>query len=68
MFEPCKIPLLREVTRDEEPKRASGAWGGSYPGGSLYQPVSLGVRDDIAAKGCTLAQLKFKRGDADSDG
>ena len=40
----------------------------AYPGGSLYQPVYLGVRDDVAAKGCTLAQLKFKRGDADRDG
>lgn len=40
----------------------------AYPGGSLYQPVYLGVRDDITAEFCTLAQLKFKRGDVDSDG
>jgi bifunctional non-homologous end joining protein LigD len=32
----------------------------AYPGGSLYQPVYLGPRDDIAAKDCTVKQLKFK--------
>jgi bifunctional non-homologous end joining protein LigD len=32
----------------------------AYPGGCLYQPVFLGVRDDIAAEFCTLNQLKFK--------
>ena len=29
--------------------------------GSLYQPVYLGVRDDIAAAECTRDQLKFRR-------
>jgi bifunctional non-homologous end joining protein LigD len=28
--------------------------------GSIYQPVYLGVRDDIEAAECTTAQLKFK--------
>jgi bifunctional non-homologous end joining protein LigD len=32
-------------------------------GGSLYQPVYLGRRDDIAANACTIGQLKFKAGD-----
>jgi bifunctional non-homologous end joining protein LigD len=32
----------------------------AYPGGSLYQPVYLGVRDDIAVSGCVVGQLKFK--------
>lgn len=32
----------------------------AYPGGSLYQPVYLGVRDDTDRAECTLAQLKFK--------
>jgi bifunctional non-homologous end joining protein LigD len=44
----------------------------AYPGGCLYQPVLLGVRDDIAAEFCTLNQLKFKpaddTGDAGDDG
>lgn len=29
-------------------------------GGSLYQPVYLGVRSDIEAPECVVAQLKFK--------
>ncbi len=28
--------------------------------GSIYQPVYLGVRDDIPAEDCTTAQLKYK--------
>jgi bifunctional non-homologous end joining protein LigD len=32
----------------------------ALPGGSLYQPVYLGVRDDIEAQECVTAQLKFK--------
>ena len=34
----------------------------AMPGsGSLYQPVYLGVRDDILAAECTRDQLKFRR-------
>lgn len=29
--------------------------------GSLFQPVYLGVRDDIAAAECTRDQLKFRK-------
>ena len=29
-------------------------------GGSLYQPVYLGERDDISAQECTMEQLKYK--------
>ena len=29
--------------------------------GSLFQPVYLGVRDDIAATECTRDQLKFRK-------
>jgi len=32
----------------------------AYKGGSLYQPVFLNVRDDIAPKECTVKQLKYK--------
>lgn len=32
----------------------------AHPGGSLFQPVYLGVRDDIEAAECVTAQLKFK--------
>jgi bifunctional non-homologous end joining protein LigD len=33
----------------------------AYPDGCLFQPVYLGPRDDVRAKECGLAQLKFKR-------
>ena len=32
----------------------------SYPDGSLYQPVYLGVRSDVDATECVVSQLKFK--------
>jgi len=32
----------------------------AFEGGSLFQPVYLGPRDDIAAEECVLSQLKFK--------
>jgi bifunctional non-homologous end joining protein LigD len=32
----------------------------AYKGGSLYQPVYLGERDDIDVKACKLSQLKYK--------
>jgi bifunctional non-homologous end joining protein LigD len=36
----------------------------SGEGGSLYQPVYLGQRDDIAASACTMGQLKFRSQEA----
>lgn len=35
----------------------------AYPGGSLFQPVYLGVRQDITVDQCKLSQLKFKSSD-----
>ena len=32
----------------------------AHQGGSLYQPVFLGVRDDIGTHECVVAQLKYK--------
>ena len=32
-----------------------------YPGGSLYQPVLLGVRDDVTVAECLIKQLKLKQ-------
>ena len=32
----------------------------AYPGGSLFQPVYLGVRDDVGPEACTAGQLKYK--------
>ncbi|CAN5621235.1 hypothetical protein BH10PLA1_BH10PLA1_17170 [soil metagenome] len=32
----------------------------AYAGGSLYQPVLLGIRDDLSQSDCRLAQLKYR--------
>jgi bifunctional non-homologous end joining protein LigD len=40
----------------------------AHQGGSLYQPVFLGVRDDIEAGECVVAQLKFKAVLTDAEG
>jgi len=32
----------------------------AYPGGSLFQPVYLGPRDDVDIRECTIQQLKLK--------
>ena len=32
----------------------------AYRGGSIFQPVYLGLRDDIRAEECTVDQLKYK--------
>jgi bifunctional non-homologous end joining protein LigD len=37
----------------------------AFPGGSLYQPVYLGQRDDISTEACILGQLKYKAGESD---
>ena len=39
----------------------------AYRGGSLYQPVYLGVRTDIPPADCTVGQLKFKSVDQDEE-
>jgi len=39
----------------------------AYPGGSLFQPVSLGQRDDIDPAACTLDQLKYKAAGEDDE-
>ncbi len=37
------------------------------PGGALYQPVYLGVRDDLDRSACTVAQLKYRAEDPDGN-
>jgi bifunctional non-homologous end joining protein LigD len=38
----------------------------AYPGGSLYQPVYLGKREDIEPAACRVKQLKFKPDDSEN--
>lgn len=37
----------------------------AYPHGSLYQPVYLGVRDDLTPEACSISQLKYKPSEDD---
>jgi bifunctional non-homologous end joining protein LigD len=39
-----------------------------FPNGSLFQPVLVGIRDDLDASACTLTQLKFKPEEEDDAG
>ena len=39
----------------------------AYKGGSLFQPTSFGVRDDVDPLECVIGQLKYKAGDNDED-
>lgn len=40
----------------------------AYRGGSLYQPVYRGKRDDLEVSACTLTQLKYKPEGRDEEG
>lgn len=35
----------------------------AYKEGSLFQPINLGIRNDLDDKACTIKQLKYKRED-----
>jgi bifunctional non-homologous end joining protein LigD len=39
----------------------------AFPGGSLFQPVYLGQRDDITLRACTVRQLKYRAEDGDEE-
>ena len=39
----------------------------AYPGGSLFQPVFIDVRDDISSTDCTAQQLKFRAENTDEE-
>lgn len=39
----------------------------AYKGGSLYQPVLLGVRDDMSIEDCAVSQLKYKKGEDEEE-
>jgi bifunctional non-homologous end joining protein LigD len=40
----------------------------AHHGGSLFQPVCLGVRDDVGPEACTINQLKYKGGEEEREG
>ena len=56
----CTIPAnfkMEEISRDDI---VEIRYLYAYEGGSLYQPVYLGLRDDIEREACIIEQLKYK--------
>jgi bifunctional non-homologous end joining protein LigD len=39
----------------------------AFKGGSLFQPVHLGVRDDLTPRACTVSQLKYRADNAEEE-
>lgn len=39
----------------------------AFPGGSLFQPIFKGARDDLDESACTMAQLQYKAGTKEDD-
>jgi bifunctional non-homologous end joining protein LigD len=35
----------------------------AFKGGSLFQPIYLGERDDLDTEDCKMSQLKYKQGE-----
>lgn len=39
----------------------------AFKGGSLFQPVYLGLRDDLSPRDCSMRQLKYRAADTEED-
>lgn len=61
----CTIPPNHEIPKAGQIVEIRYLY--AYKGGSLYQPVYLGVRDDLDEMACQLSQLKYKADGTDSD-
>ncbi|MDB5297563.1 MAG: ligase [Phycisphaerales bacterium] len=66
------VPIGRVTVPAGQPVPPAGAvvevrYLYAFPGGSLYQPVYLGARDDVGPDACTTAQLKLRPAGGDSD-
>ena len=59
------IPPSHKVPKDGDVVEVRYLY--AYHGGSLYQPICQGVRDDIEPAECTEDQLKYKAGNAEDD-
>lgn len=54
----CTIPANKEVPRPDEVVEVRYLY--AFKGGSIFQPVFLGKRDDVKPEECRLDQLKYK--------
>ena len=59
----CTVPANQSIPATDSIVEIRYLYSFPFPGGSLYQPIYLGKRDDISVDACTVNQLKFKRGD-----
>ncbi len=60
----CAIPPNKEIPNAGDVVEIRYLY--ATAGRRIYQPVYLGVRDDILAKECTVSQMKFKQEVSDS--
>lgn len=56
----CTIPPNYDLPKAGDVVEIRYLYCFPIPGGSLYQPVYQGTRDDIPQEDCTIQQLKFK--------
>lgn len=56
----CTIPVGKTIPAVDSIVEIRYLYSYPLPGGSLYQPVFLGVRDDVGIDACKTSQLKFK--------
>lgn len=57
----CAIPPNKEIPNAGDVVEVRYLY--ATAGRRIYQPVYLGVRDDILPNECTISQMKFKQGD-----
>lgn len=58
----CTIPVNCDIPNKGDIVEVEYLY--AYPGGSLFQPVYLGIRDDIDADRCMAEQLKYFEAEA----
>lgn len=61
----CTIPMNHPVPQYGDIVEIKYLY--AYPGGSLYQPSYLGVRNDLHYNDCTIDQLKYKSSEEDEE-
>jgi bifunctional non-homologous end joining protein LigD len=63
----CTIPANAEIPQAGAVVEIRYLYCYPLPGGSLYQPIYLGQRDDVYPYECSISQLKFKPTDSDEE-
>jgi bifunctional non-homologous end joining protein LigD len=61
----CTVPADQNIPKADDIVEVRYLY--AYKGGSLYQPVLLGVRDDLSIDDCAVKQLKYKKDTDEED-